>query len=214
MVSTEFKLRRSRDPERVKARILDAAQAEFMAAGYAGANTNRMLELFGGSKPTMFRHYPTKRVLFDAVVARIASRWSSQIDWQHIESTEPAEWLRAFGAMALGWILNDDNIFVGRMAIAEGAAFPEVADTYRSLAVAPIEALLAAQFRAWHAASLLKSADPERDAVCFLDLVLSGAVSRKLYRVEEDWSPRNIASHVDYRVSLFLHGRLPQQTAV
>ena len=211
MESSALKVWRSRDPEQVKARILDAAQAEFMAAGYAGASTNRMLEMFGGSKPTMFRHYPTKRALFDAVVARIARQWSTQIAWQHIESSDPGEWLRAFGCMALGWILNDENIFVGRMAIAEGAAFPEVAETYRALAVAPIEAVLAAQFRIWHAASLLRVADPERDAVCFLDLVLSGAVSRKLYRVEEDWCPGNIARHVDYRISLFLNGRLPQQ---
>ncbi|MFK5047857.1 TetR/AcrR family transcriptional regulator, partial [Klebsiella pneumoniae] len=48
----------SRNPAVVRARILDAAQAEFMEHGYAGASTNRILDRFGGSKPTMFRHFP------------------------------------------------------------------------------------------------------------------------------------------------------------
>jgi AcrR family transcriptional regulator len=209
-MSRELKVWRSRDPEQVKTRILDAAQAEFMASGYAGASTNRMLELFGGSKPTMFRHFPSKRALFDGVVARIASRWASQIDWQHIDRAEPGAWLRAFGSMALSWILTDENIFVGRMAIAEGAAFPEVSATYRSLAVEPIEAVLAAQFRAWHVSSVLVATDPERDAVCFLDLALSGVVARKLYRVQEGWSSDDVAEHVAYATDLFLNGRLPR----
>jgi AcrR family transcriptional regulator len=50
----------SRDPGTVTERILDAAEAEFMSCGYAEASTNRVLERFGGSKATLFRHYPTK----------------------------------------------------------------------------------------------------------------------------------------------------------
>ncbi len=210
MTISPLKVRRSRDPEQVKARILDAAQAEFMAAGYAGANTNRMLEMFGGSKPTMFRHFPTKRALFGAVVARIAARWSSQTDWQHIDSTDPAVWLHIFGARILSWILTDESIFVGRMAISEGWAFPEVASMYRTLAVDPIEALLADRFAGWQATSVLMSTDPRRDAVCFLDLAISGAVSRKLYRVQEAWRPEDIDRHIAYATNLFLQGRLPR----
>ncbi|WP_267389621.1 MULTISPECIES: TetR/AcrR family transcriptional regulator [unclassified Sphingomonas] len=198
----------SRKPEVVKARILDAAQAEFMAAGYAGASTNRILELFGGSKPTMFRHYPTKREMFQAVVARIAARWSSEIDWQHIDSEVPAEWLRGFGGMALRWILGEDNIFVGRMAIAEGEAFPEVADIYRSLAVDPIEAVLSARLETWTRAGTLDCASPQRDAVAFLDLTLSGMVSRALYGVSRRPDDASLDTHVDFATDLFLHGRL------
>lgn len=198
----------SRKPEVVKSRILDAAQAEFMAAGYAGASTNRILELFGGSKPTMFRHFTTKREMFQAVVARIAARWSSEIDWQHIDSEVPAEWLRRFGGMALRWILAEDNIFVGRMAIAEGDAFPEVADIYRNLAVDPIETLLSARLETWTEAGTLSCADPRRDAVAFLDLTLSGMVSRALYGVSKRPDDASLDAHVGFATDLFLHGRL------
>ena len=197
----------SRNPTVVKARILDAAQAEFMAEGFAGASTNRMLERFGGSKPTMFRHFPTKRALFEGVVARIAGRWSTSIDWQHIESDNPELWLRAFAKMALDWILTDENIFVGRMAISEGASFPEVGEVYRTLAVEPIEKVLSGQLAKWTDAGLATCIDAKLDAVSFLDLALSGAVSRRLYRVSglEDDEARDL--HVARVVELFLNGR-------
>jgi AcrR family transcriptional regulator len=197
----------SRNPAVVKARILDAAQSEFMAEGFAGASTNRMLELFGGSKPTMFRHFPTKRALFEGVVARIASRWSASIDWQHIETDEPETWLRAFGKMALDWILTEENIFVGRMAISEGASFPGVGQVYRTLAVEPIENVLSQQLARWTEAGLMCCTDAELDAVSFLDLALSGAVSRRLYRVSDLENEGSREHHVARVVELFLNGR-------
>lgn len=203
-MSDDVKAPTSRRPDVVRGRILDAAQAEFMAAGYAGASTNRMLERFGGSKPTMFRHFPTKRALFEGVVARIAGRWESQIDWRHIPSDAPDAWLRAFATMALGWITTDENIFVGRMAIAEGAAFPEVAEVYASLAVRPIEAVLAERLRGWTEAGTLACDNPAQDAVHFLDLTLSGIVSRKLYRTPD---VVDAEGHVRRCVALFLDGR-------
>src|SRR5689334_20651314 len=128
-MSTRTQLAVTRNPDIVRASILDAAQAEFMAEGYAGASTNRIVERFGRSKPTLFRHYPTKRALFEGVVARIASRWAEQVDWREIPADVPEVWLRSFAARALRWILSDDNIFVSRMAVSSGHEFPEVAAT-------------------------------------------------------------------------------------
>lgn len=194
---------RSRKPDVVRARILDAAAAEFMARGFAGASTNRILERFGGSKPTMFRHFPTKRAMFGAVVERIAARWRETIDPSVIPADDPAVWLTAFATLALAWITSPDNLFVGRMAIAEGEAFPEIGDRYRAAAVAPIEALVAGQLAAWHAAGQVVSPDPAGDAVHFLDLVLAGEVSRRLYRVAPIAAG---PAHVARCVALFLRG--------
>ncbi|KAH2808281.1 hypothetical protein KXV85_006062, partial [Aspergillus fumigatus] len=47
----------TRGSANVAGRILDAAQAEFMAVGYERANTNRMAAENGISKATIFRHY-------------------------------------------------------------------------------------------------------------------------------------------------------------
>src|SRR5262245_18385995 len=146
----------SRNPDTVRTSILDAAQAEFLPGGYAGASTNRIVERFGRSKPTLFRYFPTKRALFEGVVARIAARWAEQVDWREIPTGVPELWLRTFATRALLWIMSDDNIFVSRMAISSGHEFPEIAATYRSLAVDPIQRVIADRLRAWTKAGLLE----------------------------------------------------------
>src|SRR5579875_1481603 len=88
--------RTSRKPEVVRGRILDAALQEFMAAGFTGASTNRILATFGGSKPTMFRHFPTKRALFEGVVARIAAGWRGRVRQETLDETDPRGWLTGF----------------------------------------------------------------------------------------------------------------------
>lgn len=196
----------SRNPEVVKARILDAAQAEFMEHGFAAASTNRILDRFGGSKPTMFRYFPTKREMFAAVVERIAQGWSGEGAWRAL--TAPADWLTGFTTHAARWITTPENIFVGRMAIAEGPAFPEVGETYRRLALEPMEGLLAGQLAQWTQVGVMACSDARADAEHFLDLALSGLVSRRLYRMGANLTDAALDAHVGQVVSLFLYGRL------
>lgn len=177
-----------------------------MAEGFAGASTNRILERFGGSKPTMFRHFPTKRALFEAVVARIAERWRDAVDMTGLDDARPRAWLETFALRALAWILSDESIFVGRMAIAEGHLFPEVGETYRALAVDPLNALLTARLAQWTDQGLLACKDPQRNALAFFDLTLAGMVSRKLYRVEHTFDEAALASHAELCVGVFLDG--------
>lgn len=200
----------SRKPEVVRARILDAAQAEFMAEGYAGASTNRILERFGGSKPTMFRHFSTKRAMYEAVVTRIASRWAERINLSDSAGAGPKDWLIAFAIDAVRWILSEENIFLGRMAVLEAGSTTKAAELYRTHASVPIEAALADKLEQWTRQGLLASLDPARDAISFLDLTLAGPVSRRLYGAEGPLSDTTVASNVAHAVSLFLDGRRPR----
>lgn len=196
----------SRNPQIVETEILDAAQAEFMAEGFAGASTNRIVERFGRSKPTLFRYFPTKRAMFKGVVARIAARWSEQIQWQAIADDVPRVWLREFAQQTLQWVLNEDNIFVSRMAVAEGHKFPEVGAAYRAIAVEPIVRTIAERLNGWTKAGLLECDDPFRDAQAFLDLAIGGLVSRRLYGVHPKLSEAAAKAHIEHNVEIFLRG--------
>ena len=176
-----------------------------MRAGYAAANTN-VMALDGVSKATIFRHYPTKRVLFEAVVARIAARWSERVDAIAITERKPRDWLRAFGMRALRWILSDEALFVGRMAIADGPDHDKVRRIWMNNANEPVIAQLVERLREWQAAGIFSSGDPRQRAVMFLDLILAGRVSRALYGVAESRNSVALQSHVDDCVDLFLYG--------
>lgn len=195
----------SRDPAIVQTEILDAAQAEFMAEGFAGASTNRIVERFGRSKPTLFRYFPSKRALFKGVVARIAARWSDQVDWQRIPTDSPDVWLRTFALRALQWVVADDNMFVSRMAVAEGHKLPEVGAAYRKLAVEPIQRTIAERLSAWTKSGVLACEDPLRDSEVFLDIAIGGLVSRRLYGVRGS-SETAVKAHIEHAVGVFLRG--------
>ena len=195
-----------RDAASVSARILDAAQAEFIRVGYARANTNVMAENYGISKATIFRYFPTKEKLFEAVIQRIARRWHAHINWGAISEEDPRTWLRVFGVRALRWILMEETLFVGRMAIAEGPSHEEVRHLWPKYATDPILGVLIREFRKWQNAGLLSRSDARQRAVAFLDLTLSGRVSRALYGHAERSDDAALRRHVDACVEIFLKG--------
>jgi TetR/AcrR family transcriptional regulator, mexJK operon transcriptional repressor len=196
----------------VKLRILTAAQAEFMAHGYEGASTNRITARFGGSKATVFRHYPTKEALLGAVVKAIAGQWEQALRADDLPSTTPTAWLEAVGLRTLAWILGEEPLFIGRLAIAEGHKFPSLQHIFAETAGLPLRAFIARQLRRWTDEGVLQCADPKADADSYLDLVVTGLVSRRLYG-EPLPSVARRKTHVQRNVRLFLRGCLPRGCA-
>lgn len=202
----------SRHPEIVRGRILDAAQDEFLRFGFAGASTNRILAAFGGSKPTMFRHFPSKRELLKGVVARIANRWVERTEWERIHTADPATWMREFFGRATSWVLGAESLALGRLAIAEAHEFPEVSETYRQLAYEPIVEVIATRLQDWNNASLLRCGNPRNDAEMLVDLIISGLATRCLYDVDHRAGPAIVEARINDAIELFLHGRASPRT--
>lgn len=176
-----------------------------MDHGFDAASTNRIVDLFGGSKATLFRHYPTKETLLLAVVSRIASDWRTAVQPESIGTDDPGEWLNAFAVMTLEWILGDGPLFVGRLGISEGHKLPAAENIFQELAGAPLHASLAQRLNQWAGSGQLRIASPDAAARMFFDLTVAGAVSRALYRVERLEGPA-LRAHVRDCVQLFLEG--------
>jgi TetR/AcrR family transcriptional regulator, mexJK operon transcriptional repressor len=204
------KARLSRKADVVRASILDAAQAEFMEVGFFAASTNRIVVRCGRSKPTVFRYFPTKSAMLDAVITRIASRWVEQIHWRDIAVDDPGHWLRVFGSRLLGWILSEESLFLGRLGIAERHLIPHSADIYRRLVSVPMQKIIASRLRTWHEAGLLDCREASHGAEMFLDVAISGIVSRRLYGVMDDPSRAIIDRHINRVVGVYLRGMLPR----
>jgi AcrR family transcriptional regulator len=197
----------SRDPVAVTERILDAAESEFMACGYAEASTNRILERFGGSKATLFRHYPTKAQLFVAVIRRIERRVVASGDWAAFDSDDPQIWLTNFARIALHASLGDDALFVGRMVVAHGHEFPVLRDTFAAIVSDPILIRLTDKLRHWTREGKLACTDPEAD------LVTSGWTLRALLGIGPIITRELLEREPSRAVSAFLEGRMAQQGA-
>ena len=60
--------RRTRDPERSRRAILDAARDEFVEHGYTGARTGRIAKAAEVPQGLIYHYFESKEVLFDAVM--------------------------------------------------------------------------------------------------------------------------------------------------
>jgi AcrR family transcriptional regulator len=80
-------------PEPARARILDAALAEFVARGYDGASTNTIARAAGVAKGLVFHHFGSKADLFLAVHDHVTARIGAQITSGMPERADLFEWL-------------------------------------------------------------------------------------------------------------------------
>jgi TetR/AcrR family transcriptional regulator len=62
------KAKLSRDPQRTRARILEAAYAEFSSKGFAGARVDTIARRAGNNKRMLYHYFTDKKGLFSAVV--------------------------------------------------------------------------------------------------------------------------------------------------
>jgi AcrR family transcriptional regulator len=196
-----------RDPKIVAERILDAAEAEFVAQGFTGASTNRVMAQFGGSKATLFRYYPTKAELFVAVMRRIGKRLVAEVDWAALDGDDPQAWLTDFARMALRASLREDALFVGRMVVAHGREFPALRETFVVVAIEPVVTALADFLRASTQKGLLNCEDADADAVRFFDLVATGWTSRALFGIGPERDEAFFIEESARATALFLDGR-------
>jgi TetR/AcrR family transcriptional regulator of autoinduction and epiphytic fitness len=59
-----------RNTDRKRLTIMDAAAQVFVGAGYDNASMDRIAEVAGASKRTVYNHFPSKELLFNAVIGR------------------------------------------------------------------------------------------------------------------------------------------------
>lgn len=72
--TAETKPRRKRDPEFVRARILDAATDAFALFGFEGATLPKIALAAGVGTPLIIHYFKSKRLLWEAVFERISVR--------------------------------------------------------------------------------------------------------------------------------------------
>ncbi|MFC4119094.1 TetR/AcrR family transcriptional regulator [Nonomuraea zeae] len=101
---------RQRDPERSKARILQAALEEFAAKGFAGARVSEIAARAGVNKQLISYYFGGKEGLYQALNTR----------WQAEESAF-ADRLATLGALAAGYVrANSSRREYGRLMLWQG----------------------------------------------------------------------------------------------
>ena len=102
--------------------ILDAAYRLFRTQGFEKTSISEITAAAGGSKATIYRHFPTKEKLFvECMVTAVENYMADALQYLDASQTDPRVALRNFGASVLAFICSEEQLEVRRLMIAEAA---------------------------------------------------------------------------------------------
>jgi endonuclease III len=110
----------------VEQRILDAAAATFLTQGFGRTTLDHIAEVAHVSKTTLYGRFPTKEVLFAAMVSAAVQTFQSRMALTPTAGTLK-ERLIQMGIELAEATLTPESIALMRVTSAEADAFPEVA---------------------------------------------------------------------------------------
>lgn len=165
-------------------RIVEVAERCFEHRGYAGTTMSHIATQLGGSKGTLWKHFPTKETLFTAVVKTIDARVRSTLLSTLEPGGEPREVLEKFTQRFIEAISRNDSITLQRMIIAESNRFPEIGLIFFAQAPAATAELLVAYIDQLMSSRTMRADDPHEATGMLLALASGGLHQRILWGVE------------------------------
>ena len=102
--------------------ILENAYRLFRAQGFDGTSMADITSQVGGSKATLYSHFPSKEELFvECMMAALENYMSDTLKHLDASRSDPEAALRNFGASVLNFICSPEQVEVRRLMIAEAA---------------------------------------------------------------------------------------------
>ncbi|MGX1952510.1 TetR/AcrR family transcriptional regulator [Streptomyces anulatus] len=155
--------------EEKRAAILRAATRLFLDSGYDRTSLAKIAEAAGVSKATLFKQFPTKAALFDAIVT---------VSWQAGEGDEDAPppgdfraGLALIGRRYADLLMRPDMADLFRIVIAELPRFPELAESQFHRGKMPYFDSVRRYLKAEQEAGTVRLEDPELAATQFLGMI-------------------------------------------
>lgn len=102
--------------------ILENAYRLFRARGFDGTSMADITSQVGGSKATLYSHFPSKEELFvECMMAALENYMSGTLKHLDASRSNPEAVLRDFGTSVLNFICSPEQVEVRRLMIAEAA---------------------------------------------------------------------------------------------
>ena len=117
-------------PSLKKMAILDAATSMFLDLGYAATSMNALVAKIGGSKATIYAHFSSKQVLFEAVTEHVMEKNMTAFHGDELKTMDLENGLIMIGKKLLELVLSDHHIRLSRLVIGETPNFPEIGRAY------------------------------------------------------------------------------------
>ncbi len=191
-------------------RILHAAFSAFMEHGYSGTSTLQIATRAHVSKRELYTLFGNKQAILAACIKRRVERMRARLELSSAGNREGLiKALKTFGAAALHNASSPVVLGVYRLAIAESARAPEVAQTLNTVARNSNRAIVATLIAEAQSAEFLGPGDPQEMAEQFFALLWGEWMMQLLLRVSDPPTAAEIEQRVQTAAAAFLrlHGR-------
>ncbi len=112
-----------------RAHYLHVTLEQFALHGFHGVSMDQLVTASGGSKATLYRYFPSKEALFEAIIADLANATVAANTEDQLGALPIADALRALGHATARAALSDRATVLFRLAVGECGRFPELAST-------------------------------------------------------------------------------------
>lgn len=157
-------------------RLLDGARDVFARRGIGSASLDEIAADLGMSKHTLYRRYPNKGAVLEAVVARDLGRFREALAQAAETRSEPLEALHAVALRYFTFGISRDYAAFYLAVMAEAAISPSIREklaVWSATALEPLEAVIVAA----QAANVMRAGDPTAICAILVDL-MEGASNR------------------------------------
>jgi TetR/AcrR family transcriptional regulator of autoinduction and epiphytic fitness len=191
---------------RKRAAITEAALAEFVQRGYAGASVDAIAARARVSKPTIYSHFGNKERLFLAVIGGYLRDGYTDLGPLADRIAEAPD-LRAALIDFLGsWVqvvLRDDIMTLRRLVIGEVDRFPQLGQVWAQVNAANDEALVRA-LSALHKRGALEVPKPRQAVRQLIAMTVGAAQLIRTFRTAYEFGEGELEDLVSSGVDVFL----------
>jgi AcrR family transcriptional regulator len=184
--------------------ILDVAEALFLEFGYAGTAMSKIAAHLGGSKGTLWKYYPSKALLFSAVIDRACAAFRQKLEAIISNGDDLEGTLRRFCLEFVQKITMPESVALHRLVTGESTRFPEVGRIFHNQAVRPTRQLLADLISKGMGMGFLRQENPSIAAQQLLGLCMCGCHQLLVFGVIERADSALIDSDSQFGVMTFL----------
>lgn len=183
-----------------RALIVTAATALFLDLGYDRTSLARIAERSGVSRATLFKQFPSKAALFDAIVTE---SWSTAEEEDPPPAGNIVDGLGAIGRRYAELLRRPQMTDLFRIVIAELPRFPELADAQFSQGKMPYFESVRGYLLAEHEAGTVRVEDVDLAATQFLGMISNYVFWPTLVAPGWEVSAERVAQVVDEAVRTF-----------
>lgn len=197
-------------PDERRDHIIAVAAEAFAQEGYGATSMSSIAAQLGGSKATLYKYFPSKEALFEAVMGQRCDRMMAPLrDLRSSDSDDLEQLLTGFGIRFLEKVYEPGAHDVFRLIHAEGPRFPELAEVFlRSGPDAVIDELCATLAR-FVAAGRIVCADLRLSAGQFLGMLRGDSHMRYAVGARDVPGPAEMAQQAANAAAIFARGLRP-----